>query len=112
VHRHVAPALGTSRHAATARVAQDRPPKDLTVPQDDTCPGGLCLVPMDPESPCLLWEPRAQARDQARGQALMAPALAPRHGRVLPSTSDEAPGLCASVAPALAAHHTPALCQG
>jgi len=29
------------------------PPKDLTVPQDDTFTGGLCLITMDPESNCI-----------------------------------------------------------
>lgn len=37
----------------------------------------------------------------------MAPALAPRHGQVIPSTSDEAPGLLAYGEPYLKAHHAP-----
>ncbi len=41
----------------------------------------------------------------------MAPALAPRTCQVMPSTSEEAPGLLASVAPHLEAHHSPDVFQ-
>jgi hypothetical protein len=92
-NRHVAQALVTSRHDDTARLAQDMPHKERTVTPDATCTGGLCLVPMDPESHCMLVEQLAQAREHARGHALMAPALAQRPGRGIPSTRDEAPGL-------------------
>jgi len=32
------------RHEESARLAQDMPTKDLTVAQDETFTGGLCLV--------------------------------------------------------------------
>jgi hypothetical protein len=83
------------------------PHKDLTVPQDETFTGGLCLLTMDPESNFILVEQRAQARDQTAWHACMAPALAQFHCRVLQSTSDEAPGLLASGAHYLEAHHSP-----
>jgi hypothetical protein len=51
------------------------PHKDLTVPQDETFTGGLCLLTMDPESNFILVEQRAQARDQTAWNACMAPAL-------------------------------------
>ena len=38
------------RQSETARLAKDMPQKDLTVTQDETFTGGLCLVTMDPES--------------------------------------------------------------
>jgi len=38
------------RHDETARLAQDMPRKAITVTQDETFTGGLCLVSMDPES--------------------------------------------------------------
>jgi hypothetical protein len=85
------------------------PHKDLTVPQDETFTGGLCLLTMDPESNFILVEQRAQARDQTAWHACMAPALAQFHCRVLQSTSDEAPGLLAYVAHYLEAHHSPDL---
>jgi hypothetical protein len=81
------------RHSETARLAKDMPAKDLTVTQDETFTGGLCLVTMDPESNVILVEQSAQARDQTTWHALMAPALAPLNCRVIQSTSDEAPGL-------------------
>jgi hypothetical protein len=50
VHRQVEPAIVTDDHDATARLASGMPHKDLTGTQDETFPGGLCLITMDPES--------------------------------------------------------------
>ena len=77
------------------RLAKDMPPKDLTVTQDETFTGGLCLITMDPESNFIILEQLAQSRDHTAWNALMAPALAQRNCRVIQSTSDEAPGLLA-----------------
>ena len=88
------------------------PAKDLTVTQDATFTGGLCLVTMDPESHFILVEQAAQARDHTTWDALMAPVLAPLNCRVIQSTSDEAPGLLAYVAHYLEAHHSPDLFHG
>ena len=109
VNFHVEHAMVTSHHDETARLAQDMPPKDLTVTQDETFTGGLCLITMDPESNFILLEQLAQARDQTSWNAWMAPALAQFNCRVIQSTSDEAPGLLASVAHSLEAHHSPDL---
>jgi hypothetical protein len=62
---------------------------------------------MDPESTFIMLEQLAQTRDHVRWNALMAPALAPLNCRVIPSTSDEAPGLLAYVEHYLEAHHAP-----
>jgi hypothetical protein len=105
-------AMVTYPHDATARLANGMPPKDLTVPQDDTCTGGLCLITMAPDSNCMLVAPLAQARDQAPWKEWMAPALAPLNGRVLQSPSDEAPGLLASVEHSLEVHHAPDVFHG
>jgi len=96
-------------HTETPRLAKDMPCKDLTVTQDETFTGGLCLITMDPESNFILLEQLAQARDQPTWNALMAPALAPLKCRVIQSTSDEAPGLLAYVEHYLEAHHSPDL---
>lgn len=93
----------------TARLAQAMPPKDLTVTQDETFTGGLCLITMDPESNCILLEQLAQAREQTSWNAWMEPALAQFTCRVIQATSDEAPGLLASVEHDLEAHHAPDL---
>jgi Family of unknown function (DUF6399) len=93
----------------TAHLAQGMPQKDLTVTQDETFTGGLCLITIAPESNFILLAQLAQARDQVSGNALMAPALAQRNCRVIQSTSDEAPGLLADVEPYLEAPHSPAL---
>ena len=79
------------------RLAKDMPHKDLTVTQDETFTGGLCLITMDPESNFILVEQLAQARDQASWNAWMAPALAQLNCQVIQATSDEAPGLLAYV---------------
>ncbi|MBM3224915.1 MAG: hypothetical protein FJZ47_14080 [Candidatus Tectomicrobia bacterium] len=57
----------------------------------------------------MVWEPTASAQDQDTWRLLREQALAGLNWRVLPSTSAEAPGLLASVAHHLGAHHAPAL---
>jgi hypothetical protein len=109
VNRQVEAALVAYRQSETARLAKDMPRKDLTVTQDETFTGGLCLVTMDPDSNFIILEQLAQARDQTSWNALMAPALAPLNCQVIQSTSDEAPGLLAYVEHYLSAHHSPDL---
>ena len=93
----------------TPRLAKDMPQKDLSVTQDETFTGGLCLITMDPESNFIILEQLADARDQVSWNDAMAPALAKFNGRVIQSTSDEASGLLAYVAHYLEAHHSPDL---
>src|SRR4029434_10335687 len=107
VNLQVEQALVTYDHDETARLASGMPQKDLTVTQDETYTGGLCLITMDPESNFIILEQLAQARDQTTWDDLMAPALAPLKCRVIQSTSDEAPGLLAYVEHYLEAHHSP-----
>src|SRR5207245_6625545 len=85
------------------------PPKDITLTQDETFCGGLCLVGMDPVSNYIFLEQAVQACDQDTWQALMEQALSGLNCRVIQSTSDEAPGLLAYVAHHLGAHHSPDL---
>jgi len=107
VNRRIEEAMGAYRQDETARLAQDMPRKAITVTQDETFTGGLCLVTMDPESNFIILEQLAQTRDQASWHACMAPALAQRNCQVMQSTSDEAPGLLAYVEHYLEAHHSP-----
>jgi len=109
VNRRVEEVMVAYRQDDTARLAQDMPRKDITVTQDETFTGGLCLVAMDPESNFIILEQLAQARDQVMWNALMAPALEQRNCQVIQSTSDEAPGLLAYVEHYLEAHHSPDL---
>jgi Family of unknown function (DUF6399) len=109
VNRRVEEAIVVYHQDETARLATDMPRKDLTVTQDETFTGGLCLITMDPESNCIILEQLAQARDQASWNAWMAPALAQLNCQVMQSTSDEAPGLLAYVEHSLEAHHSPDL---
>jgi hypothetical protein len=97
------------RQSETARLAKDMPEKEITVAQDETFTGGLCLITMDPESNFIILEQAAQARDQTTWHDLMAPALAQLNCRVIQSTSDEASGLLAYVEHYLEAHHSPDL---
>jgi uncharacterized protein DUF6399 len=112
VNLQVEQAMVTYHHDETTRLAQDMPQKDLTVTQDETFTGGLCLITMDPESNFIILEQLAQTRDQTSWHAWMAPALAQFNCRVIQSTSDEAPGLLASVEHYLEAHHSPDLVHG
>jgi uncharacterized protein DUF6399 len=109
VNRRVEEAMVVYRHDEIARLAQDMPRKAITVTQDETFTGGLCLVTMDPESNFIILEQLAQARDQVMWNALMAPALAQLNCEVIQSTSDEAPGLLAYVEHYLEVHHSPDL---
>jgi hypothetical protein len=109
VNVHIEHAMMTYGHDETTRLANGMPPKDLTVTQDETFTGGLCLITMDPESNFIILEQLAQARDQTTWDACMAPALAQLNCRVIQSTSDEAPGLLAYVEHYLEAHHSPDL---
>jgi hypothetical protein len=109
VNRHVAEAMGTSQREETTRLAEQMPPKDITVTQDETFTGGLCLVGMEPVSNDIVLEHTAPARDQDTWRELMEAALAPLKCNVIQSTSDEAPGLLAYVEHHLGAHHSPDL---
>jgi hypothetical protein len=109
VNVQVEQAIMSYRQDETARLARDMPLKELTVTQDETFTGGLCLITMEPESNFIILEQLAQARDQRTWDDLMAPALAQLNCRVIQSTSDEAPGLLASVEHYLEAHHSPDL---
>jgi hypothetical protein len=109
VNRQVEEAIVAYRQAETVRLAQDMPRKDITLTQDETFTGGLCLVGSEPVSNFIILERLAQARDQVTWNALMAPALAELNCQVIQSTSDEAPGLLAYVEHQLGAQHSPDL---
>ena len=109
VNRRVEEAIVAYRQEESARLARDMPAKDLTIAQDETCTGGLCLGGIDPVSNSIVGEQEALARDQDTWHALMDQALAGLHRQVMQSTSDEAPGLLASVEHPLGAHHSPDL---
>src|SRR5919199_925008 len=109
VNRRVEEAIVAYRREESARLAHEMPPKDITLTQDETFTGGLCLVGIDPVSNYIVLEQVAQARDQDTWQALLAQALAGLNCRVIQSTSDEAPGLLAYVEQHLRAHHSPDL---
>jgi hypothetical protein len=109
VNRRVEEALVAYRHEESTRLAQEMPAKDMTLTQDETFTGGLCLVGMDPVSNSILLEQAALARDHDTWNALMEQALAGLNCPVMQSTSDEAPGLLAYVEHHLGAHHSPDL---
>ena len=109
VNRRVEEAIVAYRHDEHARLAHAMPPKDITLTQDETFTGGLCLVGIEPVSNSILLEQAAQARDRDTWHTLMEQALAGLDCRVIQSTSDEAPGLLAYVEQPLGAHHSPDL---
>ena len=109
VNRHVKEAIVAYKREETIRLAQEMPPKEITATQDETFTGGLCLVAIEPVSNSILLEHTAEARDQDTWNALMADALALLKCKVILATSDEAPGLLASVEQHLGAHHSPNL---
>ncbi len=48
VNRRVEEAIVAYRHEESARLAQEMPRKDITMTQDETFTGGLCLVGIEP----------------------------------------------------------------
>ena len=109
VNRQVEQAIVDYQQTDTACLAKDMPRKAITVTQDETFTGGLCLVATEPVSNFIILEQLAPARDQHAWNDLMAPALAQLNCEVIQSTSDEAPGLLAYVEHQLGAHHSPDL---
>jgi transposase len=109
VNRHVEEAIVAYRQEESGRLSHEMPRKDITMTQDETFTGGLCLVGIEPVSNYIVLEQAAQARDHDTWQACMEPALAGLNCQVIQSTSDEAPGLLAYVEQHLRAHHSPDL---
>jgi hypothetical protein len=107
VNRRVEEAIVAYRHEEHERLAHEMPPQAITLTQDETLTGGLCLVGIEPVSNSIVLEQAAQARDHDTWQELMEQALAGLNCPVIQSTSDEAPGLLASVEHHLGAHHSP-----
>jgi hypothetical protein len=109
VNRRVEEAIVAYQQEERQRLAHAMPARDITLTQDETFTGGLCLVGVEPVSNYILLEQAAPARDHDTWQAYMEPALAGLNWKVIQSTSDEAPGLLAYVAQHLGVHHSPDL---
>jgi len=106
VNCRVEQAIVAYRNEESVRLAHEMPARDITLTQDETFTGGLCLVGIEPVSNYIVLEHTAQARDHATWQALMEQALVGLDCQVIQSTSDEAPGLLAYVEHHLGAHHS------
>jgi hypothetical protein len=111
VNCRVEAAMVAYRREESARLAQEMPPTDITVAQDATFTGGLCLSGIEARSHSMLLEQVAQARAHDPWHRLLEQALSGLNCQVMPSTSDEAPGLLAYVAHHLGAPHSPDLCH-
>ncbi len=117
VNHQVEQAIVDCQQHETERLAKDMHRKAITMTQDETFTGGLCLVASDPVSNFIILEQLAQSRDQQAWNDLMIPALDPLNCEVvlgvgptfIQSTSDQAPGLLAYVEHVLGAHHSPDL---
>src|SRR5215471_8684569 len=75
INRCVEEAMVSYRREETERLARDMAPQDITVTQDETFTGGLCLVAIEPVSNYILLEPPAEARAQYTWSELMAHTL-------------------------------------
>jgi uncharacterized protein DUF6399 len=107
INRRVEEAMVAYTQTETPRLAQHMTPKDITVTQDETFTGGLCLVAIEPVSNYILLEHTAEARDHDTWSERMRGVLKDLQCNVIQSTSDEAPGLLAYVEQHLGAHHSP-----
>jgi hypothetical protein len=79
----------------------------MPLAKDETLTGGLCLGAAAPKSNAIVLEQAAQGRAHDTWHTLRAKALAGLNCQVIPSTSDDAPGLLAYVEHHLGAHHSP-----
>ncbi len=59
VNRGVEEAIVAYRREESARLAHEMPPKDITLTQDETFTGGLCLVGIEPVSNYMVLEQAA-----------------------------------------------------
>jgi hypothetical protein len=50
VNRRVEEAIVAYRREESTRLVHEMPPKDITMTQDETFPGGLCVVGIEPRS--------------------------------------------------------------
>jgi hypothetical protein len=107
VNRRVEEAIVAYRYEESARLAHAMAPKAITLTQDETFTGGLCLVGIEPVSNYIMLEQAAQARDHGTWKELMEQALVGLNCQVIQSTSGEAPGLLTYVEHHLRAHHSP-----
>lgn len=87
IHRRVEEAMIAFTQTETLRLAQHMPPKDITVTQDETFTGGLCLVAIEPVSNYILLEHPAEARDHDTWHEQMRGALKQLKCHVIQSTS-------------------------
>ena len=76
VNVQVEHAIVDYQQTETSRLAKAMPRKVISVTQDETFTGGLCLVASDPVSKFIILEQLAQTRDQSTWNDLMAPAFA------------------------------------
>ena len=107
VNRRVEEAIVAYRQGERM-LAHEMPPKDITLTQDETFTGGLCLVGMDREQ---LHPVGANGPGTGSRHLAGADGAGPGWSQlsVIQSTSDEAPGLLAYVEHHLGAHHSPDL---
>jgi hypothetical protein len=63
VNRHVEEAIVVYKREETAHLAQVMTPQGITVTQDETCIGGLCLMAIEPVSNYILVGYPVEARD-------------------------------------------------
>jgi hypothetical protein len=82
VNRRVEEAIVAYRQKESAHLAHEMPAKAITLTQDETFTGSLCLVVIDPVSHSIFLEQAAQARDQDTWQEVPIPLFA-RSARVV-----------------------------
>lgn len=83
------------------------PEKEITVCQDETFTGGLCLVAIEPESGFILLEKEAENRTCETWTVQMSQAMQGMKATIIQSTSDEGKGLLAYAEHTLGVAHSP-----
>jgi len=90
-----------------ARLAEDMPPRQITVCEDETFHPQICLVSIEPVSNFILLEEYADNRQAQSWTNATEEATAALRVEIVQSTSDEGKGLLCHVEEHLGAHHSP-----
>jgi hypothetical protein len=90
-----------------ARLAQDMPPRQITICEDETFHPQICLVSIEPVSNFILLEEYADNRQAQTWTNATKEATADLRVEIVQSTSDEGKGLLCHVEEHLGAHHSP-----
>ncbi len=107
VNRSVQDAIVSYVTTEQPKLQNKMPEKDITVCQDETFTGGLCLVAIEPESGFIFLEKTVANRTSETWSTQMKEAMQGMKAKIIQSTSDEGKGILAYAEHTLGVTHSP-----